>query len=561
MKILLRSIGAPRSGRYRWLVPSAAPSAAHSDEEERLEHDPHELAASRLRAPILKIFWLQADARFLQFLQRFRPGQLCARSLCLSRRKQGSTAGLSARVQMNFAELRSYLRSVYPWLLTTLVAAGGLYAPEAYIGHCKGYITSFAGPGTWPYVALFALSLYHLALTPVRWRTKDYHDATSSRYKAMRAKHFPPGFPNGWYCVCNATDVADGAVKSIDALGTHLVAFRGEDGIAGVLDAFCPHLGAHLGSGGTVVGNTLRCPFHGWQFEASGKCVEVPYCKGPVPDRAKTKAYVVRELLERIYVWFDAEGRPPQWELRCHEDLARDLAADTYYLAAVRHFEFAQHMCEMAMNSADPFHFKTLHQPFPLPGLKHVLSGDHTITQQYGAGYGPPDMGPHRTQPPEAPPNLHVPLVEADHFASITESTGGLYLFGDKRLRVPFSQVSARSVATGVTFEGPAVVHFHITTPLGNVRHIKTLLPVEPFKLFVESRWYAERRMPRLLAWALASIGAQALLQDNDVWQNKLYKSKPLWVSGDGPFPAFIRWWMQFYSESSGELGRYTLEW
>ena len=38
----------------------------------------------------------------------------------------------------------------------------------------------------------------------------------------------------------------------------------------GVMHAFCPHMGAHLGMGGVVVGNLLQCPFHGWSFDTSG---------------------------------------------------------------------------------------------------------------------------------------------------------------------------------------------------------------------------------------------------------------------------------------------------
>ena len=37
-----------------------------------------------------------------------------------------------------------------------------------------------------------------------------------------------------------------------------------------VMDAFCPHLGAHLGHGGHVDGCEIVCPFHGWQFDADG---------------------------------------------------------------------------------------------------------------------------------------------------------------------------------------------------------------------------------------------------------------------------------------------------
>jgi len=38
----------------------------------------------------------------------------------------------------------------------------------------------------------------------------------------------------------------------------------------GVTHAFCPHMGAHLGMGGVVVGNSLQCPFHGWSFNVAG---------------------------------------------------------------------------------------------------------------------------------------------------------------------------------------------------------------------------------------------------------------------------------------------------
>ena len=44
-----------------------------------------------------------------------------------------------------------------------------------------------------------------------------------------------------------------------------------------MLDAFCPHMGAHLGFGGEVVGNSIKCPFHGWSFDREGKCQRIPY--------------------------------------------------------------------------------------------------------------------------------------------------------------------------------------------------------------------------------------------------------------------------------------------
>ncbi len=54
--------------------------------------------------------------------------------------------------------------------------------------------------------------------------------------------------------------------------------FRAEDGAPHLLDAHCPHLGAHLAVGGKVEAECIRCPFHGWKFDgADGTCVEIPY--------------------------------------------------------------------------------------------------------------------------------------------------------------------------------------------------------------------------------------------------------------------------------------------
>lgn len=61
-------------------------------------------------------------------------------------------------------------------------------------------------------------------------------------------------------------------------LGLNLVVWRGESGKSYVADAYCPHLGAHLGVGGVVKGDCIECPFHKWVFQGgSGDCVHVPY--------------------------------------------------------------------------------------------------------------------------------------------------------------------------------------------------------------------------------------------------------------------------------------------
>ncbi|MEN3271267.1 MAG: hypothetical protein V7636_28, partial [Actinomycetota bacterium] len=61
-------------------------------------------------------------------------------------------------------------------------------------------------------------------------------------------------YPTGWYLLAESKDVQPGDVLPIEYFGKELVLFRTEAGEAVVLDAHCPHLGAHLGYGGTVEG-------------------------------------------------------------------------------------------------------------------------------------------------------------------------------------------------------------------------------------------------------------------------------------------------------------------
>jgi phenylpropionate dioxygenase-like ring-hydroxylating dioxygenase large terminal subunit len=123
-----------------------------------------------------------------------------------------------------------------------------------------------------------------------------------------------PPYPNGWFAVCDTDELEAGQVKPIHYLGRDLVLYRGEDGEARVFDAFCPHLGAHLGYGGAVEGNSLRCPFHAWRFGPDGACVEVPYAR-KVPPRARVHAWTSVERSGAILVWHHAGGAQPSWQV------------------------------------------------------------------------------------------------------------------------------------------------------------------------------------------------------------------------------------------------------
>ena len=89
-----------------------------------------------------------------------------------------------------------------------------------------------------------------------------------------------------------------------------LVMFRTEGGELSVLDAYCPHLGAHLGHGGKVKGDDIECPFHAWRFGADGKCTAVPYAAHR-PRKAGLRRWHVKEVANLVMCWHHRDGDEP----------------------------------------------------------------------------------------------------------------------------------------------------------------------------------------------------------------------------------------------------------
>ena len=146
-------------------------------------------------------------------------------------------------------------------------------------------------------------------LTPGKSR-KDILNMVQERKKVGE---IPPVYPNGWYEVILSQDLPVGSVKAVNMIDKHLVVFRKKDGRVCVMDAYCPHLGANLGVGGQVIGNCIKCPFHGWEFDGeTGECKNVPYST-KVPGFAKIKVWHSIERNGIVAIWYDAEGREPSF--------------------------------------------------------------------------------------------------------------------------------------------------------------------------------------------------------------------------------------------------------
>jgi len=112
---------------------------------------------------------------------------------------------------------------------------------------------------------------------------------------------------NAWYIIAEPAELAEGTIVARTLLGKRLAIYRGASGRVVALDDFCPHRLAPL-SLGTVIGDGLRCAYHGAEFDAAGQCVKVPGQKA-APPRATVQTYPVVERHGYIWVWLGDVAR------------------------------------------------------------------------------------------------------------------------------------------------------------------------------------------------------------------------------------------------------------
>lgn len=174
---------------------------------------------------------------------------------------------------------------------------------------------------------------------------------------SIGARRFPRPIPFGWFSAGRLRDLPIAeqgeGVWSFQAVGTELVAWH--DGTQfRVADAFCPHLGAHLGVGGRVDDGCLVCPFHEWTFDGAGRNVAIPFT-----DRTNAKAtlrtYPTAVEDGHLRFWYHPDPAiEPMWEIP-------KLIDESMVPCGSADWTVASYWQEMAENSVDMAHFVSIH--------------------------------------------------------------------------------------------------------------------------------------------------------------------------------------------------------
>ena len=303
-------------------------------------------------------------------------------------------------------------------------------------------------------------------------------------------------YPNGWFQVAYSEELTPSGVLPLRYFGKELVLFRTESGEPALLDAYCPHLGAHLGHGGKVKGNCIECPFHAWRYDTKGVCVEVPYAPKP-PSKAKIKPWHVVERNGLILAWYHELGEPPSWEV----PVVAEFGNDEWTTYETRRWKIKTHNQEMAENAVDSAHFHYVHGTMEMP-------------------------------------------------SSRAEQTGiVLHVQSDTKMKTPMGPV-----------KGSVEVHaygfgFTLTRFRGIVETLLVSSATTIDEDYVDMRFsFTVKKLPT--KDVTSTVGAafireidRQLAQDIPIWENKIYVNPPLLVETDGPIGVFRRWAKQFYSE------------
>ncbi len=226
---------------------------------------------------------------------------------------------------------------------------------------------------------------------------------------AQDGPRFPFPVPNGWFVVCEARELLPGELKTFKVFGTDVVLYRGEDGIPRMVEAYCAHLGAHLGVGGRIEGGCIRCPFHGWLYDgSSGRCTEIPYGDtSRIPTKARVRSYPCLERNHMIWAWHHGKEGEPFYDV---PEIAEFEDPDWLPYELVE-FDVATCCQEMTENNVDFAHFKYVHGTDSIPEDEFLIDGCYKRTSGNGRSLCPRGLrtGARRRTPHRI---CHVPVID-----------------------------------------------------------------------------------------------------------------------------------------------------
>ena len=179
---------------------------------------------------------------------------------------------------------------------------------------------------------------------------------------------------NQWYAVLSSHEVKKGKVVGVRRFGENLIFFRDEKGEIGCITSLCAHRGASLAKGCVTDGH-VRCPFHGIEYDVTGKCVYVPSeGRASTADysRFHMKRYVTKEIGGIVFAWYGAGepvGEPDVFDVARDSSFTYDHINDTWDV----------HYSRVIENQLDVSHLAFVHRTTIGRSDKRLCNGPKVV--------------------------------------------------------------------------------------------------------------------------------------------------------------------------------------
>lgn len=174
---------------------------------------------------------------------------------------------------------------------------------------------------------------------------------------------------NEWYVVLESKDVRKKPI-GVTRLGEKLVFWRDSQNRLHCLRDVCTHRGAAL-SKGKCCNDVLQCPFHGFEYDGSGRvtCIPANGRDTPVPPQYQVASYPVYEAHELVWIWW---GDNPQDQLDPPQ-FFDDITDDFYYSSVYDPWD--AHYSRVIENQLDVVHLPFVHYNTIGRGNRTLVNG------------------------------------------------------------------------------------------------------------------------------------------------------------------------------------------
>ena len=347
---------------------------------------------------------------------------------------------------------------------------------------------------------------------------------TTSQRRNSANDTLPSPFPEGWYFIASRKAIEKAGLVQKTWMGEDIVAWCDEKGQVCVAEAYCPHLGSYLGTdaGGCVRGGRLVCPFHGFEYDASGQCVATPYAEPP--KTARLRVFETHEIGGLVFAWWGVGGRGPQWSLP-----ADDLEQTGWSSTKVQTIRLPGHPQDTTENSVDLAHLRYVHGYGNVKRVGKILVEGHYLESRF-------DFKSTRK------------IAKIGRFT--LDVSANTQIFG-----LGYSYVQIREKSIGVDMR-----LWILATPVDG-KSIDLSLVSQAKEIRKPKRWFAGlgflpvRFRAPVFNKFVSRFQLGDVMQDVAIWSRKRYRSRPRLCRSDGEIMPFRYYCAQFYPDPSDANG------